>query len=107
MNIKSTSALILTAIMGLSSFAFAHEKIEEKSIVGELEMIQVKELGMSFMSRIDTGANMSSINAKNIKVVGEKTKEDLRHHKGDKITFTIENEHGQEIDVLWLRLKVF
>lgn len=95
MKIKRTSLLLITSIL-LSGNSMAETK---KSIVGQIENIKIKELNLNMLARIDTGAKTTSINAKNIKVIGHKEKsEDLRDHLGDKVSFTVETENGETMD---------
>ncbi|KDM89903.1 ATP-dependent zinc protease [Photobacterium galatheae] len=68
---------------------------EKKSIVGQVETIKMPDLDMEFLARIDTGANTTSINAYNIRVLGEKS-EDMRENLGSMVEFTTENEKGEK-----------
>nr|WP_240478302.1 RimK/LysX family protein [Photobacterium aquae] len=69
----------------------------EKSIVGQVETIKVHELGLDYLARIDTGAATTSINAKDIKVIGDESdSENMRDHLGHTVEFTSVNEKGEE-----------
>ncbi|WP_249199433.1 RimK/LysX family protein [Photobacterium sp. GJ3] len=68
---------------------------EKKSIVGQVETIQISDLEMQYLARIDTGANTTSINAYDIRVLGDKS-DDMRENLGNMVEFTTENEKGEK-----------
>lgn len=73
-------------------------RADEKSIVGDIELIKIEELNLDFIARIDTGAAMTSIHAKDVKIIGvEKEKKDIRKHLGERVSFTAINEKGEEV----------
>jgi len=90
---------ILSAALMASSF-FTHASVvqfNDKSIVGELEYIDIQELDTPFLARIDTGANTSSIHAFDVVVEGEQSDSDnMRNHIGHTVSFTTANELGEE-----------
>jgi len=98
--LKKMLATLTLFSVGALSYAEDVKKTEsfnDKSIVGELEHIQIEEIDIDFIARIDTGAAMTSMHAKNINVVGiEKEHDDIRKHLGEKVSFTAINEKGEE-----------
>lgn len=69
---------------------------DEKLIVGATEVIEVVEANLSFLARVDTGAESCSIHAVDIKV------DPSGNARGKPISFRIENQDGQsrQIDAL-------
>ncbi len=71
--------ILISAVLLLASgTTFASPQCDGKSIVGPVETIQVKDLGISYKARIDTGANTTSINAYDIKVDGKPDTDDSK-----------------------------
>ncbi|RKF14328.1 hypothetical protein DBZ36_16850 [Alginatibacterium sediminis] len=87
----------------------------ETSTVGALEMIQVEEAQLEFLTRIDTGAASTSIHAINLRLesgdeiidqdgmseaeLQDKVKPEMESHIGQKLVFSTENEKGVETEV--------
>ncbi|GAB6260437.1 RimK/LysX family protein [Photobacterium sp. CCB-ST2H9] len=96
---KALIPLMLIVCTLSSPFSLAEEgksrPQEKKSIVGQVETIKIPDLDMEFLARIDTGANTTSINASNIRVLGEKS-DDMRENLGSMVEFTTENEKGEK-----------
>ncbi|MBP2701096.1 ATP-dependent zinc protease [Photobacterium lucens] len=94
--------ILISAVLLLASgTTFAAPQCDGKSIVGPVETIQVKDLGISYKARIDTGANTTSINAYDIKVDGKPDTDDSKKamydNLGHMVTFKTKNELGQEV----------
>lgn len=63
-----------------------------KSVIGETAWIEISDVPFPFLSRIDTGARITSIHATNISIEnGSKTPKD---NIGKQITFTTINREG-------------
>ncbi len=92
-------ALIVSAMLAISSFsvfASPSTSLEDKKIVGETEFILVEDVSMNFLSRIDTGANSTSIHAIDIEIEGGEDSINMRDNVGKTIRFTTLNENGVE-----------
>ena len=63
-----------------------------KKIIGETAYIDIKEFGIAYLSRIDTGATNTSIHAYNVKV--EKPAKDKKDNVGKQATFETVNHDG-------------
>lgn len=63
-------------------------------VVGETAHIKIEELGLSFLSRIDTGASNTSIHAVELKVIDGD--DNPKKNKGKKISFTTETVKGEK-----------
>ncbi|MDD9194363.1 RimK/LysX family protein [Aliivibrio sp. S3MY1] len=88
--------ILSTCLLLLSTSSFAAESCSNKTIVGQIETIHVKELGSNYEARIDTGAATTSIHATNIEIIGKNDEsEDMRDHLGDTVKFTTYNEVGE------------
>ncbi|MGF1723636.1 ATP-dependent zinc protease family protein [Photobacterium nomapromontoriensis] len=89
--------LLLLSLVNID-VALADSKCDGgKSIVGQVETIKVYELNMDYLARIDTGAATTSINAKDIKVIGDDSDSDnMRDHLGHMVEFTTVNGKGKE-----------
>ncbi|GLR73760.1 ATP-dependent zinc protease family protein [Aliivibrio sifiae] len=86
---------ISLCLLLISTSSFADETCSNKTIVGQIETIHIKELNSNYQARIDTGAATTSIHATNIKIVGtDEESDNMRDHLGDTIKFTTYNENG-------------
>ncbi|MEL6114998.1 RimK/LysX family protein [Photobacterium sp. SP02] len=85
--------LVVFALNSPSSLADSRP-LEKKSIVGQVETINVQDLELEYKARIDTGANTSSINAYDIRILGDKS-EDMRENLGNMVEFKTKNEKGE------------
>jgi hypothetical protein len=63
-----------------------------------LETVLIDEAGLRFAARLDTGATVSSINARDIEVVGG-SGTPSRSDAGRRVRFTLENSAGQNARV--------
>ncbi|MGF1681462.1 ATP-dependent zinc protease family protein [Photobacterium minamisatsumaniensis] len=90
--------VLMLLSLGYTNIAMAESKSDKtKSVVGQVETIKIEELGMEYLARIDTGAETTSIHAKNIKVTGDDSdSDDMRDHLGHTVEFTSVNEKGKE-----------
>ncbi|WP_375320343.1 ATP-dependent zinc protease [Aliivibrio logei] len=85
--------IISLCFLLLSVPSFANESCSNKTIVGQIETIHIKELNTNYKARIDTGAATTSIHATNIEIVGQEDEsDDMRDHLGDTVKFTTYNE---------------
>lgn len=71
--------------------------LNNKIIIGETANISVKEAGLDFMSRIDTGASTTSLHVTSMKI--ENASKDKEDNVGKYITFVTENGEGQRSTV--------
>ena len=69
-------------------------KTNDKKIVGETAWIEAEEVGLSYLSRIDTGAANTSIHAIDLNI--ENPAEDKKQNKGKKISFTTLTADGKK-----------
>ncbi|MGX9463077.1 putative ATP-dependent zinc protease [Shewanella sp. A14] len=72
--------------------------VSHKKVIGPVAELSVKQTGLLFNTRIDTGAVENSLHAVNIRVEKE-DKVDMGNNIGKIITFTTENEKGEKVDV--------
>jgi len=63
-----------------------------------LETVLIDEAGVRFFARLDTGATVSSINARDIEVIGG-SGTPARSDAGKRVRFTLENSAGQNARV--------
>ncbi len=99
---------IIAAILGALYFFDFKPKIltpEHYNIIGRVENAYIDEVDIPLKARIDSGAGVTSLNAKIIKIHKSKAK-----GEPDQVTFEIENEDGEKKtltkDVLeWMRIK--
>ncbi|WP_345841033.1 RimK/LysX family protein [Shewanella algae] len=77
--------------MLLSTSVFA----QEKTVIGQTEIMTVAEAGLSFEARIDTGAANTSMHAMDLKVIGGSAKK-MQDNVGKMLSFTTENERGEK-----------
>lgn len=85
--------IISLCFLLLSAPSFANEHCSNKTIVGQIETIHIKELNTNYKARIDTGAATTSIHATDIEIVGQEDEsDDMRDHLGDTVKFTTYNE---------------
>lgn len=88
--------ILSTCLLLLSTSSFAANSCANKTIVGQIETIHIKELDSNYQARIDTGAATTSIHATNIEILGKKDEsEDMRDHLGDTVKFTTYNEDNE------------
>ncbi|OCH13608.1 MULTISPECIES: RimK/LysX family protein [unclassified Aliivibrio] len=87
--------IISLCFLLLAAPSFASERCSNKTIVGQIETIHIKELDTNYKARIDTGAATTSIHATNIEILGQDDESnDMRDHLGDTVTFTTYNEEN-------------
>lgn len=92
--------------LGYMLHSLMHEVAgDSREVLGRVEYIELEDYGMHFKSRIDTGAGVSSINAKILTITPAKAE-----NKKDQITFELTDSFGRtktittEI-VQWARIK--
>ena len=81
-------ALACAGIGGLSGYALGH-----RARLGAYVAVSIVEAGIAFNARLDTGATVSSINAREIEVVGGSTRPSSSD-TGKRVRFTLENGLG-------------
>lgn len=92
------SFLLIPFLLVASTQAYAQPI---KQIVGTIETVLIKEAGLSFKARIDTGAKTSSIHAENIQITSmpDVKSDSLKQYKsvviGQPISFDIVTKNGQ------------
>jgi len=67
-------------------------------LVQGVEIVRIAEGGIDYTARVDSGAAISSVNARNIAVDGGDA-EDPRKNIGRTVHFTLDNGHGQSAEV--------
>ncbi len=67
--------------------------VSEKKIIGPVAPISILESGLTFETRIDTGAVENSLHAVDLKV--EHGEQDMEKNIGKRLSFTTENEKGE------------
>lgn len=84
----------LTAFTGLAILLFTSTAMaQQKAVVGETARIVVKEAGLEYVARIDTGARTTSIHAADL-VINQAGKE-AKDNIGKKVSFATRNNKGQ------------
>lgn len=69
-------------------------RITEKQIIGAVERLQIKDAGLDYLARIDTGARTTSLHAIDLEI--EDDEGDYLKNVGKQATFTTINEQGKE-----------
>lgn len=82
-------ALACAATGGLAGYALGRH-----GQLGAYEMVSIAEAGLVFSARLDTGATVSSINAREIEVIGGSTTP-ASSDTGKRVRFTLENGRGE------------
>jgi hypothetical protein len=72
--------------------------VSDKKTIGPLAELSIKQTGLMYNTRIDTGAVENSLHAVNIRVENE-DKVNIENNIGKMITFTTANEKGEKADV--------
>ncbi|MEO3682415.1 RimK/LysX family protein [Shewanella vesiculosa] len=72
--------------------------VSDKKMIGPLAELSIKQTGLLYNTRIDTGAVENSLHAVNIRVDKEDTV-NIENNIGKMITFTTANEKGQQAEV--------
>jgi len=72
--------LLLVCIVLTGSAARA-----EKQVIGPTALVAIQEAGISFNARVDTGAEITSIHAKNIRITN------------GQVDYSVINQHGSEV----------
>ncbi|RTR32024.1 RimK/LysX family protein [Shewanella atlantica] len=67
--------------------------VSEKKVIGPVAPINILESGLTFETRIDTGAVENSLHAVDLKV--ENGEPDMEKNIGKRLSFTTENEKGE------------
>ncbi|RTR39668.1 hypothetical protein EKG38_07655 [Shewanella canadensis] len=67
--------------------------VSEKKVIGPIAPISILESGLTFETRIDTGAVENSLHAVDLKV--ENGEKDMEKNIGKRLSFTTENEKGE------------
>ena len=69
-------------------------RITEKQIIGAVERLQIKDAGLEYLARIDTGARTTSLHAIDLEI--EDDEGDYLKNVGKQATFTTINEQGKK-----------
>ena len=69
-------------------------RIIEKQIIGAVERLQIKDAGLEYLARIDTGARTTSLHAIDLEI--EDDEGDYLKNVGKQATFTTINEQGKK-----------
>ncbi|CAH7393830.1 exported hypothetical protein [Vibrio chagasii] len=90
---------LLAISMSVSTYATEQEASKLLMPIGETQYISagLGDSKLKFLSRIDTGANVTSIHAIDVHI--DDAVEDMRANMGKMITFTTVNERGDEIRI--------
>ncbi len=83
------TAIILWACTALPKISFAREP--SKQMIGWVENVQIYPSGLRLNAKADTGAENSSIKAKNIKI--------FEKNGTQRVKFTTMNKEGRDVDV--------
>ena len=89
---------ILVGLVCGSLGGFAGHRWSVNERLAAKEPIFIDEAALEFSARLDTGATISSINARDIEVVGG-SGTPRRSDKGKRVLFTVENAAGQNARV--------
>ncbi len=92
-------ALVIAAVAAALAGGFvAGRALEQRKLLAAVERIEIKEAGISFAARLDSGATVSSINARDFKVPGGDPR-NMRANVGKTLQFVVENERGESAPV--------
>lgn len=75
--------MIVFMIFALHFNSLFAQKVETKKIIGQKATVKIKEGGLSFIGRVDTGAETTSINASKIKIDGDFVEFFILNKKGE------------------------
>lgn len=70
--------------------------VASKKTIGPVAQLSIKQIGLVYNTRIDTGAGQNSLHAVNIKVENEDTQV-MENNIGKMIRFDTENENGETV----------
>jgi hypothetical protein len=85
------------ALVLLSSLLFSCGAMYNKKVIGETAVITVAEAKMDFVSRIDTGATVTSIHVVDLQIENES--KDKEKNVGKLVTFVTENKQGKRATI--------
>ena len=85
------------ALLLLSSVLFSCGAMYNKKVIGKTAVITVAEAKMDFMSRIDTGATVTSLHIVELKIENEA--ENKEKNIGKMAVFVTENNQGKRMTV--------
>jgi hypothetical protein len=94
-NLRDRSAMEYKLLIGRSFLKKGYViDVSKKKLIGEQAKINVKEAGLVFNTRIDSGAVQTSLHAIDIHIEDE-DKVNMKNNIGKKITFTTVNEKNK------------
>ncbi|MBT8446422.1 MAG: hypothetical protein HKO62_04520 [Gammaproteobacteria bacterium] len=101
-NWVKRAVMVVVAVLAVASLMWvgflAGQSSERRQVLSAVERIEIKEAGISFQARLDSGATVSSINARNFRVPDGDPR-DMRANVGKTLHFILENERGETAPV--------
>lgn len=95
-NLRDRGAMEFKLLIGRSFLKQGYViDVSKKKLIGEQAKINVKEAGLIFKTRIDSGAVQTSMHAVDIHIEDE-DKVNMKNNIGKKITFTTANEKNKQ-----------
>jgi hypothetical protein len=95
-NLRDRSAMEYKLLIGRSFLKQGYViDVSKRKLIGEQAKINVKEAGLIFKTRIDSGAVQTSMHAVDIHIEDE-DKVNMKNNIGKKITFTTANEKNKQ-----------
>lgn len=85
---------IVLALVCAAGSGFAGYALGQRGQLGGYELISIVEAELDFQARLDTGATVSSINARDIEVIGGSATPESSD-TGKRVRFTLENGQGE------------
>lgn len=94
---KNNPILFIVPFIFLLMGQYAYSESSAKKVIGETANILVNEADLYYLSRIDTGARITSIHALDLQV--ENNSADKENNIGKDITFTTINQNNQKTKI--------
>lgn len=85
--------LLLLALLFLPVLAGADSDCRSKRIIGMESWVHVRELGLNFLARVDTGATVTSLHANDFLIIDGT--DDHRDNVGKTINFLTQSTNGE------------
>lgn len=95
-KLRTSITWLILATLLLVAYLLVYDNQQPETgehIIGEVAEITLPQLGLSYLSRIDTGAATTSIHARDIHVANPA--EHKKRNVGKPLTFTSSNEKGE------------
>ncbi|MGR8919667.1 MAG: putative ATP-dependent zinc protease [Gammaproteobacteria bacterium] len=90
---RTAAGLVLVVVAALLGFAAGQWSVRQQ-VLAPVETVRVVEAGLEFDARLDTGAVVSSINARDIRVIGGGERPS-RSDVGKPVSFVLVNGEGE------------